>query len=62
MIQAYGTLGPVVLQYRALEFRQKYLSGVLTADVTDADWDKLDRRYAKPTVENLAKLQGMYCK
>lgn len=60
MIKAYSNLGPVVVQYRWLEFRQNYLS--MLSEVTDAEWEELDNRHAKPTIELLGQLQGMYCK
>ena len=55
--EAYKTLLPVVLHYRLMEARGKYLSSV-----TDEDWEALDEKYAFPTVSKLGLLQGMYCK
>eukprot|EP00555_Chaetoceros_dichaeta_P006077 CAMPEP_0198271100 /NCGR_PEP_ID=MMETSP1447-20131203/47792_1 /TAXON_ID=420782 /ORGANISM="Chaetoceros dichaeta, Strain CCMP1751" /LENGTH=556 /DNA_ID=CAMNT_0043963501 /DNA_START=123 /DNA_END=1793 /DNA_ORIENTATION=- len=60
MMRAYGTFGPVVLHYRLLEARQKYIPEMWP--VCDQDWIDLDNRYAQPTIESIGNLQGMYCK
>ena len=57
MFEAYTTLVPVVLHYRAAEFRQKY-----GWPVTEDEWKALDERYAVPTVTKLGMLNGMYTK
>ena len=56
-IQAYSTFVPVILHYRAVELKDKYLSSV-----EDSEWEALDEKYAKSTVDQLGKLQGMYSK
>lgn len=56
-IRAYSAFVPVVLHYRWLEAQATYLGSV-----TDEDYDKLDEKYAVPTVQKLGELQGMYCK
>jgi len=56
-IQAYSTFAPVILHYRWLELKDNYISAV-----SDDDWEALDEKYAKPTVQKLGKLQGMYSK
>jgi aarF domain-containing kinase len=56
MIQAYSTFVPVVLHYRWVEWRHKQ------SPLSDDEWQAMDELYAKPTVEKLGKLQGMYCK
>ncbi|KAG7344246.1 ABC1 family-domain containing protein [Nitzschia inconspicua] len=55
-IQAYQTVIPVALHYRYLEWIDA------TIGTTQDDWEKLDERYAVPTVSKLGQLQGMYCK
>eukprot|EP00588_Corethron_pennatum_P015509 CAMPEP_0194265100 /NCGR_PEP_ID=MMETSP0169-20130528/444_1 /TAXON_ID=218684 /ORGANISM="Corethron pennatum, Strain L29A3" /LENGTH=553 /DNA_ID=CAMNT_0039005499 /DNA_START=51 /DNA_END=1709 /DNA_ORIENTATION=- len=58
MIKAYGNFAPVVLSYRFLEAKEKLFPGT----VTENDWSYLDKTYAKPTIERLGELQGMYTK
>mmetsp|Transcript_35815 Transcript_35815/g.39882 ORF Transcript_35815/g.39882 Transcript_35815/m.39882 type:complete len:572 (-) Transcript_35815:658-2373(-) len=61
--KAYKTLVPVVVHYRWVEARHKYFSMIIPSDEEkDKDWKSLDEQYAKPTVAQLAELQGMYCK
>lgn len=59
MIKAYSQFCPLVMQYRLLEAKQKFLP---EGTVTDQDWANLDETYAKPTIGRLGELQGMYCK
>lgn len=56
-IQAYTTFAPVIIHYRLTEIRDKYIS-----TVPEEDWEALDEKYAKPTVQKLGELQGMYSK
>ena len=56
-VQAYSTFAPVILHYRFLELKNKYL-----ATVSDEDWEALDEQYATITVHKLGELQGMYSK
>ena len=56
--QAYSSFAPVILHYRLAEFQDRY--GL--SDMSEHDWDDLDERYAKSTVQKLGKLQGMYAK
>lgn len=56
-IQAYSCFAPVILHYRWVEFKDKYVSAL-----SDEDWEGLDEQYAKPTVARLGELQGMYSK
>ena len=62
-MQAYWTFAPVILAYRFMELKasQPYRS-ILTEAVTDDDWERLDEKYAAPTVARLGALQGMYAK
>jgi len=60
MMKAYGTFGPVVLHYRLLEARENYMTTVWP--VSEQEWIDLDNRYARPTIEAIGNLQGMYCK
>lgn len=61
--KAYKTLVPVVVHYRLVEARHKYFSMTIPSDEEkDNYWESLDELYAKPTVAQLAELQGMYCK
>lgn len=55
--QAYSTFAPVIIHYRLMEVKDKYISAV-----SEEDWEELDEKYAKPTVEKLGQLQGMYSK
>jgi len=56
-IQAYTTFAPVIIHYRLTELRDKYF-----ASVPEEDWEALDEKYAKPVVQKLGELQGMYSK
>ena len=56
-IQAYSCFAPVILHYRWAEVKDKYVSSL-----SEEDWEELDEKYAKPTVEKLGVLQGMYSK
>mmetsp|Transcript_15929 Transcript_15929/g.25839 ORF Transcript_15929/g.25839 Transcript_15929/m.25839 type:complete len:101 (+) Transcript_15929:64-366(+) len=56
-MEAYKTFVPVILHYRFLQAQQRWLGAV-----DDQDWKALDELYAKPTVDKLAELQGMYTK
>ncbi len=56
-VQAYSTFAPVIIHYRLVELKDKYISSV-----SEEDWEDLDAIYAKPTVEKLGELQGMYSK
>ncbi len=56
-IQAYSTFAPVIIHYRFVEFKDKYVS-----KVKEEEWEALDEKYAKATVEKLGQLQGMYSK
>lgn len=57
---AYQTFVPTALQYRWMEW--KVQRGWDTEKGADDAWDALDVQYAKPTVERLGELQGMYTK
>ena len=56
----YGRLGPVVVHYRAVEFKHSLLAPSQAA--ATAEWRELDRRYAAEAVRVLERLQGMYTK
>ncbi len=56
-VQAYSTFAPVIMHYRLVELKDKYISSV-----SEEDWEDLDDIYAKSTVEKLGQLQGMYSK
>lgn len=56
-MRAYSAFVPVVLHYRWLEAQAAYLG-----TITEEDYEKLDEKYAVPTVQKLGELQGMYCK
>lgn len=56
-IKAYSTFGPVIIHYRLIELKDRYVSSV-----PDEEWEALDEKYAKPVVEKLGQLQGMYSK
>lgn len=56
-IQVYTTFAPVIIHYRATEIKDKYIMAV-----SEEEWEALDEKYAKPTVEQLGQLQGMYSK
>lgn len=56
-IQAYSSFAPVILHYRWVELKDKYVTSV-----SEEDWEELDEKYAKPTVAKLGELQGMYSK
>lgn len=56
-MKAYSILIPVVLHYRYMEARDKYLN-----NVTSDDWNHLDELYAQSTVRRLGQLQGIYVK
>lgn len=58
MMQAYSTFIPVILHYRILEARNK----LFPSTVSKQDWIDMDHLYAKPTIQKLGELQGMYCK
>jgi aarF domain-containing kinase len=63
-VQAYTTFVPVILRYRFLQAKQRWLvrrQALAGTDVGD-EWRALDELYAKPTVEKLGDLQGMYTK
>jgi aarF domain-containing kinase len=55
-IRAYSALVPVVLHYRWVELLDK------VSPQSEETWRDLDSKYAKPTVERLGELQGMYTK
>lgn len=56
-IQAYSTFAPVIIHYRLVELKDKYVT-----KVQEEEWEALDEKYAKATVEKLGQLQGMYSK
>jgi predicted unusual protein kinase regulating ubiquinone biosynthesis (AarF/ABC1/UbiB family) len=55
-IQVYGTMVPVVLNYRMLEAKDKLVG------TSDDEWGALDEYYAKRTVDKLGAMQGTYVK
>lgn len=55
--QAYSTFAPVIIHYRLMEVKDKYVQPVL-----EEEWDALDEQYAQPVVKKLGELQGMYSK
>lgn len=57
MVEAYSTLVPVVVHYRAAEFRHKHWR-----PLEATDWAAMDEFYAVPTVTKLGRLNGMYTK
>ena len=59
-VRLYTSLGPVVVHYRCIEFRQRWLAS--SPANAEAEWQALDRRYAASSVRTLESLQGMYTK
>jgi len=57
-MKAYATMVPVVLNYRLLEAKDKYLK----LGTTDEEWKMLDEFYAERTVAKLGEMQGIYVK
>lgn len=55
--QAYSTFAPVIIHYRIMELKDKYVSSV-----SEEDWEELDEKHAAQTVAKLGRLQGMYSK
>lgn len=56
----YLAFGPVVLHYRVVEARQKWLG--LSREAATKEWAAMDSRYAELTVKKLGQMQGMYVK
>ena len=57
-MKAYATMVPVVLNYRLLEAKDKYLK----LGTTEEEWKALDEFYAARTVAKLGEMQGVYVK
>lgn len=57
-MKAYATMVPVVLNYRLLEAKEKYLS----LETSEEEWKMLDEFYAQRTVKKLGEMQGVYVK
>ena len=62
-LRLYTVAGPVVLAYRATEFRHKYaFLSPKTQEAKDKEWSDLDDKYSSVIVDLLNELQGMYTK
>lgn len=58
----YGCIGPVVVQYRWVEWKQEHLTSSQSQKRKTAEWRALDETHAARVVHTLEKLQGMYTK
>ncbi|KAL2629290.1 hypothetical protein R1flu_013976 [Riccia fluitans] len=61
-LKLWTGLGPVVVHYRAVEFKQKHFGPALDTLEAEAEWNVLHERYADHVLKTFQELRGFYVK
>ncbi|KAL3687289.1 hypothetical protein R1sor_013598 [Riccia sorocarpa] len=61
-LQLWTGLGPVIVHYRAIEFKQKHFGPASTTPEAEAEWNTLHEKYADHVLKSFQDLRGFYTK